>query len=49
MQYKWLWGYPDLLDTLHVATENFAHYLRANSVRVEAGVTPSVRQAMTIE
>jgi hypothetical protein len=40
---------PDLLDALHVAAENFAHYLRANFVRVEAGVAPSVRQAMTIE
>jgi hypothetical protein len=40
---------PDLLDALHVAAENFALYLRANSVRVEAGVAPEVRQAMTIE
>jgi hypothetical protein len=32
-----------------VAAENFAHYLRVNSVRVEAGVAPSFRQAMTIE
>jgi hypothetical protein len=32
-----------------VAAENFAHYLRANSVRVEAGVAPSVRRAMTVE
>jgi uncharacterized protein YcaQ len=39
----------DLLDALHVAAENFAHYLRAGSVRVEAGVAPSVRQAMTVE
>jgi uncharacterized protein YcaQ len=39
----------DLLDALHVAAENFAHYLRANRVCVEAGVAPSVRQAMTIE
>lgn len=40
---------PDLLDALRVAAENFVHYLRANSMRVEAGVAPSVRQAMTIE
>jgi hypothetical protein len=40
---------PDLLDALHLAAENFAHYLRATSVRVEAGVTPEVRQTMTIE
>ncbi len=39
----------DLLYALHMAAENFAHYLRANSVRVEAGVAPSVRQAMTIK
>ena len=39
----------DLLDALQVAAENFARYLRASSVRVEAGVAPSVRQAMTIE
>ena len=51
---RWWWEpdvtpTPDLLDALHMAAENFAHYLRANSVRVEAGVAPSVRQAMTIE
>jgi uncharacterized protein YcaQ len=51
---RWWWEpgvtpMPDLLDALHVAAENFAHYLRANSVRVEAGLAPEVRQAMTIE
>lgn len=51
---RWWWEpdvtpTTDLLDALHVAAENFAHYLRANSVCVEAGVEPSVRQAMTLE
>lgn len=51
---RWWWEpgvtpMPDLLDALRVAAENFAHYLRANSVRVESCVTPEVRQAMTIE
>jgi len=51
---RWWWEpdvtpTPDLLDALRVAAENFAHYLRANSVRVEACVAPEVRQAMTIE
>ncbi len=51
---RWWWEpdvtpTADLLDALHVAAENFVHYLRANSVRVEAGVEPSVRHAMTIE
>jgi len=39
----------DLLDALHLATENFVRYLRADSMRVEGGVEPSVRHAMTIE
>lgn len=38
----------DLLDALQVASEVFAGYLRANSVRVEASVEPSVRQALTL-
>ena len=51
---RWWWEpdvtpTADLLDALHVAAENFVHYLRADSVCVEAGVEPSVRQAMTIE
>jgi uncharacterized protein YcaQ len=51
---RWWWEpdvtpTPDLLDALHVAAENFAHYLRATGVRVEAGVASSIRQAMTIE
>ncbi len=51
---RWWWEpdvtpTTDLLDALHVAAENFAHYLRANSICVEAGVEPSVRQAMTLE
>ena len=51
---RWWWEpgvtpAPDLLDALHVAAANFAHYLCANNVRVEAGVAPEVRQAMTIE
>ena len=51
---RWWWEpdvtpTPDLLDALRVAAENFAHYLRANNVRVEACVAPEVRQAMTIE
>ncbi|HLW03696.1 MAG TPA: crosslink repair DNA glycosylase YcaQ family protein [Ktedonobacterales bacterium] len=50
---RWWWEAdvtptPDLLDALHVAAEHFAHYLRARSVRVEAGVPPEVRQALTI-
>ena len=51
---RWWWEpdvtpTADLLDALQVAAGNFARYLRANSVRVEAGVAPSIRQAMTIE
>ncbi len=51
---RWWWEpdvtpTTDLLDALHVAAENFVHYLRANSICVEAGVEPSVRQAMTLE
>ena len=51
---RWWWEpgvtpAPDLLDALHMAAANFAHYLRASSVRVEARVAPEVRQAMTIE
>jgi uncharacterized protein YcaQ len=51
---RWWWEpdvtpTPDFLDALHVAAEHFAHYLRAKSVRVEAGVVPEVRQAMTIK
>jgi uncharacterized protein YcaQ len=51
---RWWWEpdvtpTADLLDALHVAAVHFVHYLRAGSVRVEAGVEPSVRQAMTIE
>jgi uncharacterized protein len=51
---RWWWEpdvtpTADLLDALQVAAVNFARYLRANSVRVEACVEPSVRQAMTIE
>jgi uncharacterized protein YcaQ len=51
---RWWWEpdvtpTADLLDALHVAAENFVYYLRADSVCVEAGVEPSVRQAMTIE
>ena len=50
---RWWWEpdvipTPDLLDALHVATENFAHYLRASSVQAEAGVASEVRQAMTM-
>jgi uncharacterized protein YcaQ len=50
---RWWWEAdvtptPDLLDALRVAAEQFAHYLRAKSVRVEAGVAPEVRQAMTL-
>jgi len=39
----------DLLDALQTAAKNFALYLRASSVRVEASVPPLVREAMTIE
>ncbi|MBO0783718.1 MAG: YcaQ family DNA glycosylase [Ktedonobacteraceae bacterium] len=51
---RWWWEpdvtlTADLLDALQAATRNFARYLRADSVRVEASVAPSVRQAMTIE
>ena len=51
---RWWWEpdvtpTPDLLDALHVAVENFAHYLCATGVRVEAGAAPEVRQTMTIE
>ena len=51
---RWWWEpdvtpTADLLDALQVAAGNFARYLRANSVRVEAGVAPLIRQAMTIE
>jgi uncharacterized protein YcaQ len=51
---RWWWEpdvtpTADLLDALHVAAENFAHYLRTGSVRVEAGVAQEVCQAMTIE
>ncbi|GHO66538.1 hypothetical protein KSC_054300 [Ktedonobacter sp. SOSP1-52] len=51
---RWWWEpdvtpTADLLDALQVAAVNFARYLRASSVRVEEGVAPSVRQAMTIE
>ncbi len=51
---RWWWEpdvspTPDLLNALHVAAANFAHYLRASSVRVEEGVAHEVRQAMTIE
>jgi uncharacterized protein YcaQ len=50
---RWWWESDvtpttDLLDALQAATRNFARYLRANSVRVEADVAPLVRQAMTI-
>ena len=50
---RWWWEpdvtlTADLLDAIQVATGNFARYLRANSVRVEASIEPSVRQAMTI-
>lgn len=50
---RWWWEpdvtpTADLLDALRIAAGNFARYLRANSVRVEAGVEPSIRQAMTI-
>jgi uncharacterized protein len=51
---RWWWESEvmptaDLLDALREATRKFARYLRANSVRVEAGVAQEVRQAMTIE
>jgi uncharacterized protein YcaQ len=51
---RWWWEpdvtpTADLLDALQAAAGNFARYLRANSVRVEAGVAQEVRQAMTIE
>ena len=51
---RWWWQpditpTPDLLEALRVAGAAFAHYLRAKSVRVEAGVAPEVRQALTIE
>jgi uncharacterized protein YcaQ len=51
---RWWWepgvtATPDLLDALHVAAENFVRYLRANSVRVEADMASSVREAMTFE
>ncbi len=51
---RWWWEpdvtpTADLLDALQVAAGNFARYLRAGSVRVEAGVAQEVRQAMTIE
>ena len=51
---RWWWEpdvtpTADLLDALHVAAGNFARYLRAYGVRIEEGVEPSVRHAMTIE
>ncbi|GAC1348442.1 MAG: crosslink repair DNA glycosylase YcaQ family protein [Ktedonobacteraceae bacterium] len=51
---RWWWEpdvrpTADLLDALQAAAGTFARYLRANSVRVEAGVAQEVRQAMTIE
>jgi uncharacterized protein YcaQ len=51
---RWWWEpdvtpTADLLDALQAAAVNFARYLSANSVRVEACVEPSVRQAMAIE
>jgi hypothetical protein len=51
---RWWWEpdvtpTPELLDALRVATESFAHYLRASGVQVEAGVAPEVRQAMAID
>ncbi len=51
---RWWWQpditpTPDLLEALRVAGAAFAYYLRAKSVRVEAGVAPEVRQALTIE
>jgi uncharacterized protein YcaQ len=50
---RWWWEADvtptaDLLDALQVAARDFARYLRASSVRVDAGIEPSVRQAMTI-
>ncbi|HEY7348598.1 MAG TPA: crosslink repair DNA glycosylase YcaQ family protein [Ktedonobacterales bacterium] len=50
---RWWWEpditpTPDLLAALRTAAEAFAHYLRATSVRAEAGVPPEVRQAFTI-
>jgi uncharacterized protein len=50
---RWWWEpdvtpTADLLDALQVAARDFARYLGASSVRVEAGIPSSVRQAMTI-
>jgi uncharacterized protein YcaQ len=51
---RWWWEpdvtpTADLLAELRSAAERFAHYLRARSVRAEAGVPPEVRQALTID
>ena len=50
---RWWWEpdvtpTADLLDALEVAAGNFARYLRAGSVRVEAGIAQEVRQAITM-
>jgi uncharacterized protein YcaQ len=51
---RWWWEpevtpTADLLDALRAAARDFVRYLRANSVRVEAGVAQEVRQAMAVE
>ncbi len=49
---RWWWG-PDisldtnLLDALHMAIENFLHYLHADGINLAEGVDIALRETVT--